>query len=207
MTALIVILIIIGALVLLRIAKKIWHFPAPAFTGYFFGSSLRRRGQPPASIIESSGIKPGMTVVDLGCGSGAFTPYVARVVGKEGRVYGVDVQAGMLKQLERKLAREEFRDVTNVELKLASAYELPFEDGSIDLVYMVGVLQEIPDRSRALREVCRVLKKGGTLAVTEMLIDPDYPFRSTTRKICRREGFTPEASLGNFWIYTERFRR
>jgi ubiquinone/menaquinone biosynthesis C-methylase UbiE len=207
MTALIVILIIIGVLILFRIAKKIWHLPAPAYTGYFFGSKLRHRGQPPSGIIESSGIKPGMTVVDLGCGSGAFTPYVARAVGKEGRVYGVDIQAGMLKQLERKLAGEEFRDVTNVESKLASAYELPFEDGTIDLVYMVGVLQEIPDRGKALREVYRVLKKGGTLAVTEMLVDPDYPWRSTTKKICQREGFTPEASLGNLWIYTERFRK
>jgi ubiquinone/menaquinone biosynthesis C-methylase UbiE len=207
MLAIKIVLIIIGVLILFRIAKRIWHFPAPAFAGYFFGSNLRRWGQPPAQVIERSGIEPGMTVVDLGCGSGAFTPYVARVVGKEGRVYGVDIQPGMLKQLERRLAGEEFRDIHNVELKLAGAYELPFEDGSIDLVYMVGVLQEIPDRGRALREVRRVLRKGGILAVTEMLIDPDYPWRSTTVRICRHEGFTPDASLGNIWIYTARFRK
>ena len=207
MTALKIILIIIGVLILARIIRKFVHFPAPAYAGLFFNSRLRRRGQPPSTVIERSGVKPGMTVVDLGCGSGAFTPYVARAVGKEGRVYGVDIQAGMLKQLERKLATEEFRDVNNVETKLASAYELPLEDGTIDLVYMVGVLQEIPDRSRALKEVYRVLKPGGTLAVTEMLMDPDYPWRSTTRKICLREDFTPEDSLGNLWIYTERFTK
>jgi len=211
MTALKVILIVLGAFflyqVLIRIIRKSYHFPAPAFIGRFLDSNHRRRLQPPGKIIERSGIRQGMTVLDLGCGSGAFTPFVARVVEEQGKVYAVDIQPAMLKQLERKLARPENQDIKNIEMKQASAYDLPFEGGTVDLVYMVAVLQEIPDRSRALREISRVLKPGGILAVTEFLPDPDYPWRSTVIKICRREGFILDANLGNLWNYTVRFKK
>lgn len=211
MTALKVILIIVGAFVLLqalfRIGKKLYPIPAPSYIGRFLDSSLRRWAQPPSQLIERSGIKPGMIVIDLGCGSGAFTPSVARVVGEVGKVYAVDIQPKMLQQLERKLSKPENRDVTNIDLRQASAYDLPFEDESIDLVYMVAVLQEIPDRKRALREIRRVLRPGGILAVTELLPDPDYPWRSTTIKICQRAGFVVDAKFGNLWSYTVRFRK
>jgi len=211
MTALKVILIVLGAFllfqVLIRTIRKLYRFPAPAFIGRFLDSDVRRWVQPPGKLIERSGIEQGMTVLDLGCGSGAFTFFVARVVGERGKVYAVDIQPAMLKQLERKLAKAENQDIKNIEPKQASAYDLPFEDGSIDLVYMVTVLQEIPDRSRALREISRVLKPGGILAVTEFLPDPDYPWRSTVIKICQREGFILDANLGNLWNYTVRFRK
>ena len=211
MTALKVILIIVGAFllyqVLSRILRKLYHFPAPAFIGRFLDSDLRRRVQPPHKLIERSGIKPGMTVIDLGCGSGAFTTFVARAVGKQGKVYAVDIQPAMLRQMERKLAKSENQDITNIELRQASAYELPFEDESIDLAYMVAVLPEIPDRGRTLREIRRVLRPDGILAVTEFLPDPDYPWRSTTIKICQRERFIVDANFGNLWNYTVRFRK
>jgi len=211
MTALKIILIVLGAFflyqVLIRVIRKLYHFPAPAFIGRGLDSNIRRWVQPPGKLIERSGIKSGMMVMDLGCGSGAFTPFVARVVGEQGKVYAVDIQPAMLRQLEHKLARPENQDIKNIEMKQASVHELPLEDGTVDLVYMVAVLQEIPDRSRALREISRVLKPGGILAVTEFLPDPDYPWRSTVVKICQREGFILEANLGNLWNYTVRFRK
>ncbi len=145
--------------------------------------------------------------MDLGCGSGAFTPLVARAVGEQGKVYAVDIQPAMLQQLARKLARAENQDISNIELKQASAYDLPFTDDSVDLVYMVTVLTEIPDMGRALREIKRVLKPDGILAVSEWLIDPDYPLRSTTIKTCQREGFVLDNNQGNLWHYTIRFKK
>ena len=211
MTALKIILIVLGAFflyqVLIRVIRKLYHFPAPAFIGRGLDSNIRRWVQPPGKLIERSGIKSGMMVMDLGCGSGAFTPFVARVVGEQGKVYAVDIQPAMLRQLEHKLARPENQDIKNIEMKQASVHELPLEDGTVDLVYMVAVLQEIPDRSRALREISRVLKPGGNLAVTEFLPDPDYPWRSTVIKICQREGFVLDDTRGNLWNYTVRFRK
>ncbi len=207
MTTLKIILIVLGVVVLLRVIEKLYPVPAPASIGRFLDSSLRRWFQPPDKIIERSGIKPGMTVMDLGCGSGAFTTFVARAVGEQGKVYAVDLQPAMLRQLERKLSKAENQDIKNIELKQASAYDLPFEDASLDLIYMVTVLPEIPDRGRALREIRRVLKPDGILAVTEFLVDTDYPRRSATIKLCQNEGFALNANLGSFWNYTIRFKK
>ena len=190
-----------------KLVRKLFRFPAPAFIGRLLDSGYRRRIQPPEQLIERSGIKKGMSVLDLGCGSGAFTPFIARVVGQKGRVYALDVQADMLKQLENKLSRPENKDIKNIKLIEGNAYELPFEDGSIDLVNMVTVLQEIPDRNRALQEVKRVLKPGGFLAVTELFPDPDYPWKSTTIKLGNGAGFVLDEVSGNFFNYTVRFKK
>ena len=206
-----VILVILGAIFLLlglpRIIDKRHRSPAPPFLGRVLDSGIRRWVQPPDKTIERSRIKQGMTVLDLGCGSGAFTTLLARVVGEQGKVYAVDIQPGMLRQLERKLASHENRNIKNIELKRASAYELPFEDETLDLVFMVAALQEISDRDRALREARRVLKPGGILAVTEFIPDTDYPRRSITIKLCQQEGFVLGSNLGNFWNYTVRCRK
>ncbi len=68
-------------------------------------------------------------MLDLGCGSGAFTTFAARAAGEQGKVYAVDIQPMMLQQLESKLARTEHQDITNIELKQASAYNLPSKMG------------------------------------------------------------------------------
>ncbi|TET22573.1 MAG: methyltransferase domain-containing protein [Candidatus Stahlbacteria bacterium] len=75
----------------------------------------------------------------------------------------------------------------------------------LDLVYMITVLQEIPDRHRALLEAHRVLKPGGILAITEFFPDPDYPLKRTTVRLALSAGFTKDAVEGSFFNYTARF--
>ena len=204
-------IVILGLLLLhqvvVRIVRKLVHFPAPAFIGRVLDSNFRRKLQPPAKIIHRSGIEKGMRVLDLGCGSGAFTTFVARAVGEEGKVYALDIQLEMLKQLQSKLSKPENEDIKNIELVNSSAYELPFDDCSLDVVYMVTVLQEIPARSKALQRIERVLKPRGILAVTEFLPDPDYPWKSTTVKIGKEAGFVLDEASGSVWNYTVRFRK
>jgi FkbM family methyltransferase len=192
---------------IIRVFRKIFHFPAPTFIGPFLDSNYRRRLQPPDKLIQRSGIKEGMKVLDLGCGSGAYTIFAARAVGKKGSVYALDIEPKMLKQLEKKLASPENKDIKNVEIINKSACELPFNNSSLDLVYMVTVLQEIPDKQKALKEVKRVLKSDGILAVTEFLPDPDYVLKSTTIKTCKKAGFILDKASGNLWNYTVRFKK
>jgi len=193
--------------ILFRIVRKTIHFPAPAFIGVFLDSDYRRRLQPPDDVIEGSGITSGQRVLEIGCGSGGFTTIVARAVGAAGRVEALDIQPAMLAQLEKKLALVENQDIQNITLHQASAYELPFEDGVLDLVYLITVLPEIPDQPRALEEIKRVLKPGGILAISELLLDPDYPFRETTARRGKEAGFRIEGYFGNFWTYTVRFTK
>lgn len=194
-----------GWLVVARIVRKIWPFPAPAWIGGILDSDFRRNMYPPDILIERSGVKPGMKVLEVGAGSGAYTTFVARAVGPEGKVYALDIQAKMLDRLQSKLVRPENQDIKNIELIQASAYQLPVDDGALDLVYMITVLPEIPDRHRALLEVHRVLKPDGTLALTEIFTDPDYPLRKTTTRWAIQAGFEEAGIEGNFWHYTARF--
>jgi ubiquinone/menaquinone biosynthesis C-methylase UbiE len=211
MTALLAIIIVLAALILwqifIRIVRRYAKFPAPAFIGSFLDSGFRKLLQPPARIITDSGIKPGMRVLEIGCGSGAFTIDAARAAGQAGKVYALDIQDDMLSKLRAKLSRPENSEIRNVELIKKSAYDLPFEGNSLDIVFMVTVFQEIPDKQRALQEIKRVLKPGGILAVSEFLPDPDYPWRSTTRKMVSKEGLQIDAVCGNLWSYTVRFRK
>jgi ubiquinone/menaquinone biosynthesis C-methylase UbiE len=191
----------------LRLIRKVWRFPAPAFIGRFLDSDYRRTLQPPGPIVTRSGAQPGMKVLEIGCGSGAYTTFFARAVAPTGEVAALDIQPAMLAQLTAKLAKPENQDIHNIVLHEASAYELPFDDNTLDLVYMITVFQEIPDRDRTLAEVLRVLKPGGLLAITEWLFDPDYPLMSTTIKQGMRAGFAVDAVLGNWWTYTVRFKK
>lgn len=211
-----ILLIIFGAFVLYQIVVRILaklflklflNFPAPAFTGHLLDSRFRRKLQPPDKATARSGIKEGMRVLEVGCGSGAFTTYVARLVGKKGKVYALDVQTGMLNQLRHKLSKPENQDIKNIELVNASAYKLPFENNFFDLVYMIAVLPEIPDQNKALQEIKRVLKPGGILAVTEFLPDPHYPLKRTVIKTVKRAGFILDKVSGNFFNYTIRFKK
>ena len=78
----VVLIVILGLLfmhqVVMRIVRKLVHFPAPAFIGRGLDSNYRRKLQPPDKIIRRSGIKEDMHVLEVGCGSGAYTTFVAR---------------------------------------------------------------------------------------------------------------------------------
>ncbi len=190
--------------ILIRLIRKVFHFPAPAFIGRFLDSNIRRAMQPQAALIRRGGIQPGMRVLEIGCGSGAYTLEMARAVGATGKVVALDIQPGMLEQLKNKLTRSENTDIRNVEPLLASAYQLPFQNGSFDAAFMITVLQEIPDKWRALAEVRRTLRPGGIVAVTEWLFDPDYPLKQTTLRLLKEAGFGNIDSSGNLWTYTVR---
>ena len=84
---------------------------------------------------------------------------------------------------------------------------MSFADESIDLFMLVAVLPEIPDKDKALREISRVLKPNGILAVSELLIDPDYPLKRTTRRYCGQAGFQMVGASGNCFSYTLRFKK
>jgi ubiquinone/menaquinone biosynthesis C-methylase UbiE len=202
-------LIILGIFIfyqlILRLARRYWKFPAPSFIGKFLDSKQRKIMQPSEKIISRSGIGRGMTVLEIGCGSGAFTTDVARAIGEKGILSALDIEIKMLKQVEIKLNRIENKDIKNVELVQASAYALPFSKESFDVVYMVAVFQEIPDKEKALKEIKRVLKNNGLLSISEFIVDPDYPLKSTTTKMVQKVGFKLNKISGNFFNYTITF--
>ena len=98
--------------------------------------------------------------------------------------------------MRRNWRNRRIRIYRNITLHEASAYDLPFEDGTLDLVYMITVFQEIPDRDRTLAEVLRVLKPGGLLAITEWVFDPDYPLMQHDDQARGKRGFCGGCGVG-----------
>lgn len=176
--------------------------PCPASLSWLVDNPFRRRYMRP--ILDRVGIRPGECVLELGPGPGAFTVDAARRAGSEGRLIAVDIQPQMIAQVEGRVREA---GLTNVETHVASAYELPVADGSVDRAFLVTVLPEIPDQDRALAELYRVIKPGGRLSVTEEFYDPDYPFAFETIRRVEAAGFELEQRFGNFWVYTVNFRK
>ncbi len=151
---------------------------------------LRRFVHPVRPMLGLFGVRPGATVLELGPGNGYFSVEAARLLGVGGRLVCLDIQPPMLHDLRGRLATA---DVTNAHPVLGDANHLPLADASADVVFLVTVLGEIPDRPQGLAEIRRVLKPGGILSITEHLTDPDYLFEATVRDVCRASGFTPVA--------------
>jgi len=184
-----------------RLAHRYGHSaPCPSSLAWLVNNPIRRRYMRP--ILDRVGIRSGERVLELGPGPGIFTVDAARRVGPEGCLIAVDIQPEMIAQVE---ARVRGSGLTNVETHVASAYDLPLDDDSVDRAFLVTVLPEIPDQACALTELRRVLRSGGVLSITEEFLDPDYPFTFETIQRAEAVGFRLERRFGNLLLYTLNF--
>jgi arsenite methyltransferase len=121
--------------------------------------------QRPEDVVEALGLRPGDRVADLGAGDGYFVPHLAQAVGQQGRVYAVEIDAGLVEALSRRFPP----DATNVEATLGTFEDPCLPDGSIDLVLVVNTYHHVEDRPAYFRRLRGNLRPGGRVAV----IDPN----------------------------------
>jgi len=118
----------------------------------------------------TANLRPGEVVLDLGCGGGIDVLLAARMAGPTGRAVGIDMTPEMIERARRNAA-----GVTNAEFHLARMEELPVPDGSVDCVISNCVINLAPDKRAVLREVYRVLRPGGRVAVSDIALKRPLP--------------------------------
>lgn len=123
------------------------------------GGGHRREWQDAKAILKDAGIRAGLTVADLGCGSGFFTLPMASMVGEKGTVYAVDSSQEALEQLNENI--ESGGDVGMVRTVQADVSKTGIPPGSVDVAFFANVFHDIDSKEAFLREVRRILKPTG----------------------------------------------
>lgn len=129
----------------------------------------RRKWQIPEDILNEVGVRTCLTFVDMGCGDGFFALPAARLVGNDGKVYALDVNAEAVERLRKKAARE---GLMNVELKVGRAEGVVFCDSCADIVFFGIVLHDFSDPNRVLSNAKRMLKPSGRLVNLDWKKEP-----------------------------------
>lgn len=117
-------------------------------------------------------LKPGETVLDLGCGRGTETLEAARLVGTTGWAWGLDVTPKMVEAASQRAAEA---GVKNVRFLIGNMEAIPLQDQSVDAVLSNCAINHVEDKAAVYREIFRVLREGGRFVVSDIMTDEPLP--------------------------------
>jgi len=121
-------------------------------------------------------LRTGETIVDLGCGGGLDVFLAARKVGPAGKAIGIDMTPEMIQLAQRNASTADGEQpLTNVEFHLATIDQVPLEDNSVDCVISNCVINLAPDKNSVFREIARVLRPGGRVAISDIALKQPLP--------------------------------
>jgi SAM-dependent methyltransferase len=157
--------------------EREFHFPTGRRACEFVGYPASQLDPLPPTALESFAgvgypfaaevIRAGDVVLDIGSGSGTDALIASRLVGATGRVVGLDLTEAMRQKLRANAALAGAK----IEVLAGNAEQIPLPDASVDVVTTNGVLNLVPDKRRAIRDVARVLRPGGRLQLADIVVE------------------------------------
>jgi arsenite methyltransferase len=134
-----------------------------------FDDPKRNEWQKPREIVAALGIEPGMTVADLGAGTGYFSPYLSKAVGEDGSVLAVDVEPNLVVHLRERAEQERLENVVPI---LASADDPRMPARGVDLIFIADTYHHLDQRLDYLPRLRRFLRSGGRVAIVDWKKQP-----------------------------------
>ena len=181
---------------------------APIVSTRWSTEEARDRVREADDIMDRAGIRPGMTVADIGAGEGYYTVRLAERVGPKGRVLAEDIMPEVIEALSRRITREDWR---NVSVKLGAAEDPKLPANSFDRILMVHMYHEIAEPYAFLWNLSPALKRDGELIVVDANRPTDQHGTPPRLLACelaavgfRLEELIPKPTAGGYFA---RFRR
>ncbi len=140
------------------------QFPDPQAYAHSLDDPSRDDWQKPQELVEHLQCRPGMTVVDLGAGTGYLVGYLSKAVGPEGRVLALDTERAMVETIDRRIERDSLR---NVRTGVVEADDPALAPRSVDRILVVNTWHHIPERVEYAEKLRRALAPGGLLLIVD----------------------------------------
>lgn len=165
--------------------------------------SLRDIFFSPKQLIRRLSLNSKMTVLEVGCGPGYFSGFIANEL-SEGKLVISDIQEEML-SLARK--RMDKRKIKNIEYYLCDGYSFSFENNRFDVIFLVTVIGEVENKDLYIAEFYRILKPDGLLSITEFAGDSDKMSIEEVKGLVLEQNFSIDRLWGSRNRYTINFRK
>jgi protein-L-isoaspartate O-methyltransferase len=172
----------------------------------------REKEENSSQLLKNMNIKPGMSIADIGAGSGYYTARISKLVGN-GKLYAVDIESEMIRYLDQRIAREK---LTNVKTILGTEQKVNLPANSIDLMLLVDVYHEFSFPYEMGRSMLEALKPGGLLYLVEFRAeDNSVPIKAVHKmsekqavKELKAAGFRFERNFSNLpWQHCMVFQK
>jgi ubiquinone/menaquinone biosynthesis C-methylase UbiE len=179
--------------------KEFFNQMAAGWDERFYNPEMRERLPQLVSLFH---LQKGAKILDVGAGTGGIVPYLLEAIGAEGSIWAIDFAEEMVK-----IGRKKFQNENRVIFELASVEDLPYKDWFFDQIVCFGAFPHFDDKPKALEEMARVLKPGGTLIIAHALssvalrrhhqncapVSKDFlPEEDEMRAFLERAGFQPQ---------------
>ncbi len=133
-----------------------------------FDNPERDAWQKPTEVVAGMAIAPGMTVADIGAGTGYFEPHLSKAVGPTGKVLALDIEPDMVRYLRERAEKEKLANVT---AQIVTPGETGLAAGSVDRILIADTWHHIPDRTTYAQKLRAALKPGGMLIIVDFTLE------------------------------------